>query len=858
MHDLSHHQHRMFFIFSIALITILTACGSKDNVKKNLRLTGAFSPTLINNSDIRLDSTRLFADIATGPKGTISYIVVDSLQRNNLDAKVADDIFKELVNHITDTIASTTFSRYGILVYANTRDSVVQLRVGTQLDDYMSLKGITRGAEYLRLQKLALQAGIDTVCPLMMQHAWAASAKYNDMPWYDRLKTKMGVTWLNDFLYNIGRPSDSITGQISMRVARLVSTICGNTHSVLITVVLLTILLLVINTIIDSVFNKATTEQEQTMLIGHTLGLGYIVKAIISTAIIVPSVSTFTYFSNMRMEDILYLKAINMPYVEIIDWSSWSLPSVPMWLIVILLTLLYFGSYILSPHRLMAYYYCNRRTYNSYALCQHNKYLLRQCVDIEGRGKWEFRVFIGFFLVTVGLQFIIIIATVGIGGLVLLVKEHIFNSDSDNSDDTDYGVTTKGAAVDLDVSTKSDNDDNDAKRDFLKYLVAAGISKKVIKKLPSDFYLYPIEHSAQTVIFEGTILSVVMLISGILILGKAFAAFLMLCYLVKFLYSLIKENNFANWYNDNLYCPLARATGHRVFPRRILSIGRILVFIISIAAALLICYFGGTFGYGLVSQFDIVWLRYIFTIVIVIVLFYAMYITSLQINEIYRKRQSSVWRNPFDKYSIPAGCIYICLAILSAFVLMPSTSLRAIEQNGKFGIGYNSNKMLVEAQYDSIQHNPETMGLQWLVYSEGKVSVAYVSKNATSVCRNFYNRCLRIVPSGTAILGDSLCWYIVHNGDIVNERPYTKVTWADDDNGAGALIVCDKYWGYHLLYADGQPVNSRTYTSITFTSDSTIRAVRPSGSRKRSSRRSSARRSSTLTFYFDRYGNLIE
>lgn len=560
-----------YYLITLVTFIFVGCSGDEDWNKKQ-----AEKCYYLNRVGSGFSYTEQFVNKEYAPNGIKSVIVIDTIC-SDVNVLHADKWFENLDKLFQEDLKTKAFHDYGVFVYATPRNSMVQVRVGEDLKKYLAMKGVIAGADYMRLQKQATTLGVDTVCPAMMLAVWNEIRNYQDMNVLQKVQYEISMSWFGDVLCDFGNPSESISSGLAALMARFVGWLFNTTHSMFITICLMALLAWILNDYIEKLLTRIPDNNKPTMLVGHVNNLTYLVKLVINAIIITPSLATFTFFSNMRMEDVLYLKSQNMPFVETIKWEEWTSFSLPTILLAIMLGILYFLCYLMSPQRLLTYYITPTEK-GTYGAFYGNNTLKKQCADIYAKGKWEFRIFLGIIVVYIGIQLIdyIITLIMFIGVIVRAVFFNGENSDNDiqipegletpeGGETAITGETSKSSfswRKPLGVHHSNDDDveinhsgnrisDND---NFLKTLAGMGISSAVARKLPSTFWFLPFKLTMEKVIKEGIILTILMVLFAPLVLSDALITIFIISYLAQFLLSSFKEYCFAQTFKKK-YAP---------------------------------------------------------------------------------------------------------------------------------------------------------------------------------------------------------------------------------------------------------------------------------------------------------------
>lgn len=156
-----------------------------------------------------------------------------------------------------------------------------------------------------------------------------------------------------------------------------------------------------------------------------------------------------------------------------------------------------------------------------------------------------------------------------------------------------------------------------------------------------------------------------------------------------------------------------------------------------------------------------------------------------------------------------------------------------IEINGKYGIGYNEDKMLVQAIYDSI--SPTDTGNQWLLFdkSTSNIGLAYVTDSVANVMdpqtlkAKYINRNVngysQIRLDGTNMHEEGK-YVILSKGLFKNKVKYKRLKYPGYKDRNCVVATLDDE-GMQMLGNDGMPIDGKTYFNIVIDPDSMIRAI---------------------------------
>lgn len=204
--------------------------------------------------------------------------------------------------------------------------------------------------------------------------------------------------------------------------------------------------------------------------------------------------------------------------------------------------------------------------------------------------------------------------------------------------------------------------------------------------------------------------------------------------------------------------------------------------------------------------------------------------------EFYWKKYSDLdnWNTTFTAIF---WVVIILLVIAFIAIFFPTScntkKISRIEVNGKYGIGYNEEKLIVPAKYDTI--SPTGNGNQWLLYdkSTSNFGIAYVTDSVVNVLdpqtlkakaiKRNANGYSQIRLDGTNMYEEGK-YIIITKGLHNNKTEYKRLKYPgyNDNNCIVAKLSDD---GMQMLGNDGMPIDGKTYFNIVIDSDSMIRAI---------------------------------
>lgn len=197
-----------------------------------------------------------------------------------------------------------------------------------------------------------------------------------------------------------------------------------------------------------------------------------------------------------------------------------------------------------------------------------------------------------------------------------------------------------------------------------------------------------------------------------------------------------------------------------------------------------------------------------------------------------------IWKNlkGDDSTSETIGGIFVVIAIVGwlgsfIFTWCMTKKLAVQEVNGKYGIGYNNEELLVKAMYDSISSKP--IGNHWKLYDKKKnlIGVAYVTDSVQRVVEPAYTD-VRKVGNDVAILGkqdeNGSEYNLFVQGILKNKQPYKKIEYPSYSIDDAKVFVAEKKDKKEVLLDKYGNVISPDYDYFRIKGDSVILAKKTS------------------------------
>ena len=298
----------LFYVFlSLMSVSILTSCSFETNNKE-------YKPQIFDKTNNLSDSiTDLFLSYSF-PKGLVPVMVCEkSISEEIYTSSIPDIVFDEL----SERKDLLDFEDYGLLVYiSESHPTLVQIRLGKEYSDYASYAGITQGVNYIRMQEQYVDGDHYGALIYLLDSVNDNITKYKSLS-----KNKKGILKnisisLNRFLDWSGSPSKSYFKNLILTPHYYILAF-GNHffNSWLIGLVLLLITLWIIKVIVVKLFIVIIPNFAFNPIVME------LVKLFLNIFIIIVPSGCVMLLSSCRMEDVISIKALNIPYFDVLTLS---------------------------------------------------------------------------------------------------------------------------------------------------------------------------------------------------------------------------------------------------------------------------------------------------------------------------------------------------------------------------------------------------------------------------------------------------------------------------------------------------------------------------------------------------------
>ena len=224
----------------------------------------------------------------------------------------ADKKFDELVAQLPE---KGDFEERGMLIIVSDSPKLIQIRMGDRYRVYCNMAGATMGSDYLDLQKQLSTKTIADVLPSLLQQTCVRVTELNSLSTYKKFRTKDVLAFVANFFDYAGTPTENFYGKYIMKPTLILQSFFYHfVGSLVISLILSILVLLLIRYCLYVIIELCFYKIPFLLTICKILlkwGLGILFS--ISTA------GAAMLLSSGRMEDIIALHALHIPYIESIS-----------------------------------------------------------------------------------------------------------------------------------------------------------------------------------------------------------------------------------------------------------------------------------------------------------------------------------------------------------------------------------------------------------------------------------------------------------------------------------------------------------------------------------------------------------
>lgn len=336
---------------------------------------------IIDNAHILSPKTCNYLRDLRVPNGLIPMIVTV----DHIDSLKVAVYAEELMDSIADNyVDGYSFRKRGILLVVSKDPKLIQVRVGNMFSLYTRMRGITAGNNYLKMQQLIAENGIDIMTVTFLQNTIDGIEGFHSLPWLAKRLYFVSQMWdWLEWLEDLSTPSDSFFSKYYFQpVLFLINFLYSIFKNWVVTFSIIFIcyftlkkhLSIKISYIFTLLYKKLKSLWEHESLeekiegekaIQNILNLLY---AILKGIITFPTITAIIFLSSCRLEDIITLESAHIPYVSIAG-SRFFNGSIqpPIWLLFIMFFLYYFKTILCDKNILLAAFYKKGQELNQYS-----------------------------------------------------------------------------------------------------------------------------------------------------------------------------------------------------------------------------------------------------------------------------------------------------------------------------------------------------------------------------------------------------------------------------------------------------------------------------------------------------------
>lgn len=197
----------------------------------------------------------------------------------------------------------------------------------------------------------------------------------------------------------------------------------------------------------------------------------------------------------------------------------------------------------------------------------------------------------------------------------------------------------------------------------------------------------------------------------------------------------------------------------------------------------------------------------------------------------YSNKLKTLWKKYEDKIIPWSYVIFVVALVLGGLLINRCSSsekkLARFEVDGKYGIGYDKDNLLVPAIYDSIEEN--NYGNQWIIYNpkEDLKGLAYVTDKVQNIIEPQYTK-VEIGSDHYSLLRKSelekdlisYYEYVAYDGKIKNEVPFNALSCVPSLSNPGVFRERNDKSMHQLYSLDLEKIGPEFYRLVECTEDS--------------------------------------
>lgn len=330
-------------ILAITFAVILTSCGRNDYKDTS------YLPVVQDEAELLSPRSEAFFKNYQFPRGIVPVLyTVDSIPAMETGI-CANELFDQIADESPDENA---FRQAGLLVLVSRSPELIQVRVGSGYASFFSMKGVTAGYGYLKMQQRIKDDGLEGALPLFVDCISEEVNQYRNLSWWQKIRVKSGIRFIQQFLSDCGTPSDSFLSKYYYRPALFsLAWVHGIIHNWFLALLIFFGIIWglkywIEKTVQKSILNNISDENDDTNTrlskLNSSLELSSWIGRIFAAVTSFPALASLVMLSNTRMEDYIVMESIRVPFLAMIDWTEhFNNMVAPIWLIGILAAVFY-------------------------------------------------------------------------------------------------------------------------------------------------------------------------------------------------------------------------------------------------------------------------------------------------------------------------------------------------------------------------------------------------------------------------------------------------------------------------------------------------------------------------------------
>ena len=316
---------KKLLLFLGAIFLLLFASCNPD-----LTRTCLYKPKVIDaNNNFTNNTKELFLNYEF-PFGVYPVLYYLDNVENDLEiGAMADKIFKKLSKNSKEY---PFFQQVGFLVVVSDDPNLIQVRIGNNYKTYCNLAGITSGKEYLELQEQFLTDDHDKVLGAFLKYISQRVQEFNDLPRSKMMRLNGAISSVETILDFIGTPSENLYGKVILKpILSTLTTFFCITRNWIGAVVLLFALLGLLSYGINKLIESKLKNNINALLLSKA-GVAALLKWLFP----IVSIGAACVLSRGRMEDLIALHAMGIPFLDNVAVDPESLVVVDsLWVVVL-------------------------------------------------------------------------------------------------------------------------------------------------------------------------------------------------------------------------------------------------------------------------------------------------------------------------------------------------------------------------------------------------------------------------------------------------------------------------------------------------------------------------------------------